>query len=167
MVLLLLHYLRMEIPCALFLFSFFFFFFFFGCPGAYKVPRSGISSKPQLRPTPRLWQLQILNPLCWVGDPPCILMLQRCHSSRFHCTTAGTPPLAPQGPCPEWRPFCGCPPLSGTLWAAASRSHQCPIHSDGLTDGQTVVVPSLQQLTPWGCVWEALPALSHGELWGA
>ena len=25
-------------------------------------------SKPQQRPTPQLWQHQILNPLCWAGD---------------------------------------------------------------------------------------------------
>ena len=33
-------------------------FFFFGHPGAYAVPRPGIRSEPQLRPTQQLWQRQ-------------------------------------------------------------------------------------------------------------
>ena len=57
-------------------------FFFFGCPLAYRVPRPGISSEPQLR------QYQILNPLRWPGDQTCVPALQR--HRRCHCTTVGT-----------------------------------------------------------------------------
>ena len=44
------------------LFPFFFFFFLiygYTC-SIWKFPRPGIESKPQLRPTPQLWQNQIL-----------------------------------------------------------------------------------------------------------
>ena len=48
--------------------QFFFSFSFFGLSMAYGIPRPGIRSKPQLWPTPQLWQCWILNPLCWAGD---------------------------------------------------------------------------------------------------
>lgn len=38
----------------------------FGLPMAQGVPEPGIRSELYLRPTPKLWQCRILNPLCYV-----------------------------------------------------------------------------------------------------
>ena len=44
------------------------FFLFQPCQRHMEVPRPEIKSKPQLGPTPQLWQCQILNPLCQAED---------------------------------------------------------------------------------------------------
>ena len=65
------------------------FLFFFGHPTAYRVPRPGIRSKPQLPPTLQLWQCRILNPLCGNRNGTCVPTFQRY--LRFHCTTGELP----------------------------------------------------------------------------
>ena len=45
-------------------------YFFWGGPHPQHmdVPGPGVKPEPQLRPTPELWQHQILHPLCQAGD---------------------------------------------------------------------------------------------------
>ena len=62
---------------------------FLASPTAFRVPRPGIRSKPQLRPMLQLWQQWIFDPLCWARNQTCVPVLQRHWWSC--CATAGTP----------------------------------------------------------------------------
>ena len=56
---------------------------FLGPPSAYGVPQPGI--RCELQVPPRLWQCQILNPLCWARDRTCDPVLpRRCRSPLHH-----------------------------------------------------------------------------------
>ena len=57
------------------------FFVCFGHPTAYGVPGPGIRSEPQLQCTLKLWQCQILNPLCQARD------------QTLHPSTSEIPPI--------------------------------------------------------------------------
>ena len=51
----------------------------------------GPGSELQLWPKPQLWQHQILNPLCYVGDWTCVSQLPGHHQSCY--AIVGTPPF--------------------------------------------------------------------------
>ena len=67
------------------------FFFFSFLAALWYDPKPGIRSELQLQTKLQLWQGQILNSLCQVGDQTCIPTVPRC--CRSHCDTAGTPDL--------------------------------------------------------------------------
>ena len=64
------------------------FFFPFGSLTAYGVPRQEFKFKPELQPTPQLWQHLILNPLCWARNWTQVpaaaetLLIPLCHNEN-------------------------------------------------------------------------------------
>ena len=60
------------------------FFFFSGHPVAYGAPVPEIRSKPLLGLTPQLWHCQMLNSLCWAGDPNLRLGAAETQPIPFH-----------------------------------------------------------------------------------
>ena len=66
-------------------------FSFYDHPVAYRVPRPGVISQPQLQPTPQPWHGQILEPI--LPDGGLEPASWRCREPRSGCATAGTPEL--------------------------------------------------------------------------
>ena len=78
----------------------FFCFVLFCHPTAYRVPRPGIRSEPQLQPMPQLRHHWILNPLCWTGglnlcsralEMPLIPLYHRGHAWKSAFFKRATP----------------------------------------------------------------------------